>query len=86
MSEPIEGQPTFMTGDFHLAGWHFERFEPANDSEPNEVHIVGTKDDRREVEVVQLVHTNIFGLDVEDADAVNEAVERLLQRLEINDE
>lgn len=78
--------PTFMTGSFDLGGWHFERFEPANDSEPRQVHIVGTKDDRREVEVVPLDHTNIFGLDVEDAAAVDEAVERLLQRLEISDE
>lgn len=82
MSSP----PTFKTGEFIIGDWKFERFEPANDDELREVHIVATSEQgESQTKVVQLFHPNIFGLDVEDAATINQAVEEMITSLGLSD-
>ena len=75
--------PSYLSGSFDLGDWHIDRYEPANDNEPREVHIVATNDthtDKRIV-IVPLFHPNHFGLDIDDVTAIDVAVEELLADL-----
>ena len=80
--------PTYMSGSFDLGGWHFERYEPANGTERRQVNILATSPETGEsvVRVVPLFHPNLFGLDVEDAAAVEDAIESLVTELGLEDE
>lgn len=77
--------PTLKTGEFDISGWHFERWEPANDEEVHECWIIAQRDESRIVKVVILMHPNLFGLDVEDAEEINQAVEEIITELGLED-
>lgn len=67
--------------EFTLGEWLFKSFQPAHDGAPHEWLLVATDGDRKLERHIPMFHTNIFGPDVEDVAALEEAVEVMIKEL-----
>lgn len=69
-------------GSFNLNDFHFKAWEPANE-EAKRISIIQVFQDGDLIQekIVPMIHTNIFGMDVDDKAALEAATEDLIKEV-----
>lgn len=70
-------------GEFQLSGHRFISLGPDNDTDPLqwEIVVIASNGDEVRRVIVPMIHPPTFGVDVEDFDARDDAVEKIIREL-----